>query len=66
MGENATVLLFYSGHGLAGADGNYHLTTYDTKIENKRVLPGSGISEQELLEKLRAIKAKRLLLIVNA
>jgi Caspase domain len=64
--EDVTVVLFYSGHGMTGADGNYYLTTYDTKIENKRVIPGSGVSEQELLTKLRAIKAKRLLLIINA
>lgn len=66
LNEDATVFLFYSGHGASGADGNYCLTTHDTNIEGRRVVAGTGISEQDLLTKLRAIKAKRLLLIVNA
>jgi hypothetical protein len=66
LSEDATVFLFYSGHGATGADGNYCLTTYDTKIEAGRVVAGTGIGEQELLTRLRAINAKRLLLIVNA
>jgi hypothetical protein len=67
LGEDATIFLFYAGHGDYGTDGNYYLTTHDTQKDTSlRVIPGSGVSEQELLIKLRAIKAKRLLLIFNA
>ena len=66
LDEQATLFLFYAGHGATGVDGNYYLTTHETKIEDKRVVPGSGVSEQELLARLRAIKVRRLLLIVNA
>jgi hypothetical protein len=66
LSEDETVILFYSGHGATGVDGNYYLTTQDTRIEGGRVATGSGVSEHELLVRLRAIKAKRLLLIVNA
>src|SRR6266545_7698448 len=66
LDEQATLFLFYAGHGATGVDGNYYLTTHETKIEDKRVVPGSGVSEQELLARLRAIKVRRMLLIVNA
>jgi hypothetical protein len=62
---NDTFFLFYSGHGEYGTDG-YYLTTHDTQLENKKVVTGTGISEKELLEKLRAIKAKRTFLFFNA
>jgi hypothetical protein len=62
----ATVLLYYCGHGAYGSDGNYYLTTYDTQVSGNKVVKGTGISEVELLDKLRAIPAKRLLLLFNA
>jgi len=65
VSDNDTFFLFYSGHGEYGEDG-YYLTTHDTKFENKKVVAGTGISEKELLEKLRAIKSKRTFLIFNA
>jgi uncharacterized caspase-like protein len=64
--EDATVFLFYAGHGLYGGDGNYYLTTHDTQMEGGRVATGSGVSEQELLDRLHKIRAKRLLAIFNA
>lgn len=63
--ERDTVLIFYAGHGHYGEDG-YYLTTHDTKINNRQVVKGSGIHQSELIEKVRLIKAKRLLLIMNA
>lgn len=63
--ESDTLLLFYSGHGDYGEDG-YYLTTYDTKIDGGKVVSGTGIHEKTLLEKLKAIKAKRMFLIFNA
>ena len=65
VSDNDTFFLFYSGHGEYGTDG-YYLTTHDTQLENKKVVTGTGISEKELLEKLRAIKAKRTFLFFNA
>lgn len=63
---DSTVFLFYAGHGKCGTDGAYYLTTHDSKLENNRVAAGTGVSEGELIAKLREIPAKRLLLIFNA
>jgi hypothetical protein len=64
--ERDTVFLFFCGHGSYGDDGYYYLTTHDTRVKNGKVVSGSGLCESELIEKLRAIKAKRLLFVVNA
>ncbi len=64
-GEDDTVLVFYAGHGMYGDDG-YYLTTHDTSVSGRKVVLGTGIREAELIAKLRAITAKRVLLIVNA
>jgi hypothetical protein len=61
-----TVFLFFCGHGDYGDDGDYYLTTHDTRLQNCKVISGSGLRQSELIERLRAIKAKRLLLLVNA
>jgi hypothetical protein len=61
-----TVLLFYSGHGDYDTNGNYTLTTHDTQWQNGRVVPGTAISQAELLDKLRALPAERVLLLFNA
>ncbi|NJP11537.1 MAG: caspase family protein [Leptolyngbyaceae cyanobacterium RU_5_1] len=63
--ESDTFLLFYSGHGDYGDDG-YYLTTYETEFNAGKVVTGSGIHEKTLLEKIKAIKAKRMFLIFNA
>jgi len=64
--EDATVVLFYAGHGDYSTDGGYALTAHDTRVEGTRLVAGTGVSEQELLERLRAVKARRLLTIFNA
>jgi uncharacterized caspase-like protein len=68
--EDATITIFYSGHGIVDAKQTYYLTTTDTKlggVPGKRtVVENSAISQQELLGKLRALKANRVLLIFNA
>jgi uncharacterized caspase-like protein len=61
-----TVCLYYCGHGEYGTDGLYYLTTHDTQVSNGKVLKGTGLSAAELLDRLRAIPAKRLLLLFNA
>lgn len=61
-----TVLIFHTGHGDYGTDGNYYLICHDSKLEGDQVAAGSGVSQQALLEKMKAIPAKRLLMIFNA
>ncbi|MEA5471305.1 caspase family protein, partial [Spirulina sp. 06S082] len=63
--EKDTFVLFYSGHGEYGEDG-YYLTTCDTRLEGGKVIGGSGVRETTLLEKVKAIAAKRVFLIFNA
>jgi hypothetical protein len=60
-----TVFLFYCGHGAMGDDGNYYFVSHDAEIRAGRVAAGTGVSEAELIEKLRAIQAKRVLVALN-
>lgn len=65
--DDDIVFIFYSGHGQYGTDGEYYLTTHDTKVDSKyKVEQGAGISETVLIDHLRQIPAKRLMLILNA
>lgn len=63
--ERDTALVFYCGHGARGTDGNFYLVSYDAEARAGRVVPGSGVNEAELLEKLRSLKTQRSLLIFN-
>lgn len=65
-GAADTVLLYFCGHGDYGDDGDYYLTTHDTRLNGSKVASGSGLRQGELIARLRAIAAKRLLLVVNA
>ena len=64
--ENATVVVFYSGHGYRvshpALGGQYYLMPngYDSSD-----LPGTAISGKELAEKLAAIPARKLLLLLD-
>jgi len=63
----STVVIFYCGHGATGTDGNYYLTTHDSRISaDRRVEAGTGISDGELIMKLKAIPARGLLFLFNA
>lgn len=66
LDESSTLFLFFVGHGVYGTDGNYYLTTHDTILDGKQVKAGTGVSENELIQKLKNIRAKRLLMIINA
>ena len=61
-----TIFLFFVGHGIDGTDGHYHLATHDMQLQNNRVVAGTGISETVLLQKLRAVRAKRLIMFFNS
>lgn len=61
-----TLFFFYVGHGVYATDGSYMLTTHDTRLEGTRSVPGSGLSELDLVDLLRRIQAKRVLLVINA
>jgi hypothetical protein len=61
-----TLFLFFVGHGVYGTDGNYYLTTHDTQLQGVQVVAGTGVSENDLLDRLRKIKAKRMLLVINS
>jgi len=65
-GEKDTVFLFYAGHGALGTDGNYYFVSHDAQLQGNRVVAKTGVSEGELLAKLRALKAQRVLMIFNA
>jgi hypothetical protein len=65
-GEEDTVFLFYCGHGALGTDGEYYLVSHDAHGSANRVLAGTGVSEAELLAKLKALPAKRTFLVFNA
>ncbi len=52
--------------GHLGDDGQYYLTSHDTHIANRKVGGGTGVSQRELLAKLQAIRAQRVLLLFNA
>lgn len=66
-GEGDTVFMFYSGHGHHGEDGVYYLTTADTTLTpTRKVAKGAGLSEQDLLARLKQLRAKRVILVFNA
>jgi hypothetical protein len=68
--QDSTVLVFFAGHGALGSDDQYYLVTHDAQFvdsgDEVLVKQGTGISQVEMLAKLRAIKAKRAILIFNA
>jgi Caspase domain len=67
VGPNDTALVFYCGHGVLGEDGEYYLTTEDTVLTaDCRVKQGTGLAKTKLMELLRAVKAQKVLFIINA
>jgi hypothetical protein len=61
-----TAVVFYCGHGAFGDDGHYSLTTHDTRVAAGRVAGGTGVSQQELLARVKALPVRRALLLFNA
>ena len=64
--ETDTVFVYYAGHGEYDQEGQYALVSHDAKATAGKVVTGTGVSQKELLEKLKAIRAKRVLMIFNA
>lgn len=64
------VFISFSGHGIAGADGEYYLVPSDTGSgDSKDVTPEllrKAISSHELSDWLRGIRAKNVTLIIDA
>ncbi len=61
----STVVIYLCSHGEYGTDGNYYLMTHDSRISGGKVVKDTGVSEVELIDKMRSISAPRLLLVVN-
>lgn len=59
-----TVVIFYSGHGGLTVSSEFYLTTSDTRLGGQP--DDYGISQIELIEKLQAIPARRLLALFHA
>lgn len=66
VGSGDTVTLFFSGHGALGSDDSYYLAGHDVEMEANRIKAGTGISEEDLLRRLQAIDAERVLVLFNA
>ncbi len=60
------VLFCSSGYGEDSADGVEQLTTLETRLAQRKVVARTGLSQPELRDKLRAIPAKRLILLITA
>lgn len=65
-GTGDTVLLFFCGHGALGSDDSYYLAGHDVEMEANRIKASSGVSEVELLRRLEASGAERVLVVFNA
>ena len=61
-----TLFLFFVGHGAYGTDGNYYLMTHDSQLRSNQVVAGTGVSEADLLGRLQAMRARRILMVINA
>lgn len=61
-----TVFIFFCGHGTLGDDGEYYFATQDTLFTGNQIEAGTGLSKTDLITRLRAIQAQKLLFIINA
>jgi uncharacterized caspase-like protein len=42
VGADDTVLLYFCGHGLYGQDGDYYLSTHDTRLKDGKVMSAAA------------------------
>ncbi len=61
----ATIFIYYSGHGGVGTDGSYYLIPHDyDSLEDEPLT--TAISAEELTKALRKINAQRLLVVIDS
>ena len=60
---DATIVIYYSGHGTDLASNAYYLLQHDF---NRQAIPQTALSAETLTEKLRKIEAKRLWVIIDS
>lgn len=66
-GPEDMVLISWTGHGALGDNGLYHLATQETRFtSDQRIAAGTGLSVADLGLALREVRARKLLLIINA
>lgn len=65
--EDDTLFVYYSGHGKVCGDTTYYLTTHDTQEDAQRaILSTTAVRAEELIERLRALRSRRVLMLLNA
>ena len=65
-GPEATIFLYFVGHGVNGKDGYWYFMCHDTVLENGQADPETGLSEVALIRQLRRLPTQRLFLCMNA
>ncbi|MGF1674984.1 MAG: HEAT repeat domain-containing protein [Rivularia sp. (in: cyanobacteria)] len=59
----ATILIYYSGHGCLDNSGNYYLIPHET---DRADIPDTALSAETINQALQAIPAQRLLVIIDS
>jgi hypothetical protein len=62
---DAVVLLYFSGYAGYSLDGEFHLATFDTRIEEGILDNATGLSARELVRQITALPAERILVTFN-
>lgn len=60
LGADGHLTLFFAGHGLQGADGQYYLAMHKTRLDD---LPGTALRFDDIAERLRDTQARVTILI---
>jgi hypothetical protein len=61
-----TALISFTGHGAPGTDALYYLGAYDMKFDGRQITTNTGLSVADLGRAIRAIRSKRVVLLLNA
>lgn len=63
--DNATAIIYYSGHGWRNAEKQYYLIPHDTKVNNNVPRTSSALSASEFNEEITALTPQRLMVILD-